>query len=284
MDQVVRSRAGLAYRRHGSGFPVVLVHGIPGSGRAWDAVRANVGDDLEVIVPDLLGFGASAGPSAMDIDRVGPDAQAGALEAFLDDLDLSGAVLVGHDFGGPVCTLLAARRPDLASGLFVLAANVFPDTPIPFPLSLVTAPIIGPLAGRVLFSAPSLRMMLRQGVGPESGPPDADAYLGPAIQRATIATIFQGALTQLAEMYAPVERSLRDLQVPVVVGWGDRDSFFDVAQGRRTADAAGGRLRLFEGAGHFLPHERPTEVAEEIEKLVAEVRGRSGPGVSPVPA
>lgn len=231
MNQVVRSRAGLAYRRHGSGFPVVLVHGIPGSGRAWDAVRANVGDDLEVIVPDLLGFGASAGPSAMDIDRVGPDAQAGALEAFLDDLDLSGAVLVGHDFGGPVCTLLAARRPELASGLFVLAANVFPDTPIPFPLSLVTVPIIGPLA-----------------------------------------------------MYAPVERSLRDLQVPVVVGWGDRDSFFDVAQGRRTADAAGGRLRLFEGAGHFLPHERPTEVAEEIEKLVAEVRGRSGPGVSPVPA
>lgn len=271
MEQIVRSATGLAYRRHGEGVPVVLVHGIPGAGHAWDRVMAHLPSGLDIIVPDLLGFGESATPSSLSIDSLGPRAQQRALEALLDEVAVPRPVLVGHDYGGPICALLAAHRPDLASGLFVLAANTFPDTPIPFPLSLVTVPVVGPLASRVLFSRSSLRLMLRQGVGPGSEAPDAAVYLGHGTQSAAIATIFGGALTQLKEMYTPVENALRDVQVPVVVGWGEQDPFFSLAQGERTAAAAGGRLRTFETAGHFLPHERPAEVAREIERLVANV-------------
>ena len=57
----------------------------------------------------------------------------------------------------------------------------------------------------------------------------------------------------------------------MLVGWGDRDPFFPVEQGERTAAAANARLRVFEGAGHFLPHERPTEVADEIAALATAV-------------
>ncbi len=109
--------------------------------------------------------------------------------------------------------------------------------------------------------------MLRQGTGPGSAPPDARVYLGDRRQRQTTAVIFSGALARLEELYTPVAAALEHLDVPVLVGWGDRDPFFPVEQGERTATVANGRLCLFEGAGHFLPHERPTEVARAIADI-----------------
>lgn len=259
-----RSRSGMAYRRSGSGPTVVLLHGIPGQGRSWEPVQVALNGALDVVVPDLIGFGDSHRPSRPTIDDVGPAAQAASAAALLDELDVRHATVVGHDFGAPVAVLLAATRPDLVGALALLAGNTFPDTPIPFPLSLATAPVIGGIFSRLLFSAPSLNLMLRQGIGPGSARPDADIYLGDSDQRRTIAAIFSGALTRLDELYSPVEAALGTLQVPVLVGWGDRDAFFPLEQGERTAAAANARLHVFHEAGHFLPHERPAEVASEV--------------------
>jgi pimeloyl-ACP methyl ester carboxylesterase len=263
---------GMAYRRGGSGTTVVLLHGIPGQGRAWDRVRAALDGAFDVVVPDLIGFGASVRPSRPSIEDVGAGAQAAGVAALLDELAVRRATVVGHDFGAPVSVLLAAARPDLVGAVLLLAGNAFPDTPIPFPLSLSTLPIVGDLFSRVLFSAPSLSLMLRHGTGPGSAPPDAGTYLGDRSQRRTIATIFSGALARLEELYSPVAAALEDLEVPVLVGWGDRDPFFPLDQGERTAAAASARLHVFEGAGHFLPHERPTDVACLIAALASAVR------------
>lgn len=270
-EHMARASNGMAYRRAGSGPTVVLLHGIPGQGRAWDHVQAALEGRFDVIVPDLIGFGDSDRPSTPTIDNVGPTAQSSHVATLLDELGVRHATVVGHDFGAPVSVLLASMRPDLVAAVSLLAGNTFPDTPIPFPLSLTTAPIIGGLFSRLLFSAPSLALMLRQGTGPGSAPPDAKLYLGDRGQRRTIATIFSGALTRLAEQYTPVAAALQDLDVPVLVGWGDHDPFFPLSQGERTAAAADARLHVFDGAGHFLPHERPDEVAHEIATLATAV-------------
>lgn len=262
---------GMAYRRVGSGPAVVLLHGIPGQGRAWDRVQAALEPRFDVIVPDLIGFGDSARPSRPTIDNVGPTAQAAHVATLLDEIGVRHATVVGHDFGAPVSVLVAAMRPDLVAAVSILAGNTFPDTPIPFPLSLTTAPIIGGPFSRLLFSAPSLKLMLRQGTGPGSAPPDADLYLGDRGQRRTIATIFSGALTRLAELYTPVASALQDLEIPVLVGWGEHDPFFPLREGERAAAAADARLHVFNGAGHFLPHERPGEVAHEIATLASAI-------------
>lgn len=263
-DGVALTSHGMAYRRGGTGPTVVLLHGIPGQGQVWEPVEAGLDGAFDVVTPDLIGFGASDGPSRPTIDDVGPAAQAAGVAALLDEIGVHSATVVGHDFGAPVGVLLAAARPDLVVALSSLSGNVFPDTPIPFPLSLTNAPVIGGLLSQLLFSATSLTLMLRQGTGPESTPPDATVYIGDRRQRRTIAAIFSGALTRLEELYSPVAAALGDLDVPVLVGWGDRDPFFPVEHAERTAAAADGRLRIFDGAGHFLPHERPIDVAQEI--------------------
>lgn len=266
-EDVVRSPSGLGYRRMGAGQPVVLLHGIPGSGATWAPVVEALRDGFDVIVPDLLGFGGSERPRGLD--DLHAVAQAAAVAALLNELHLTGAVVVGHDFGGPVAVMLTAARADLVAAIGLFATNTFPDTPVPFPLSTVNWPVVGAAARRVLFCGLSLRMLLHQAVGPDGPQLDPAVHLGDSTQQAAIATIFAGSLTGLARLYEPVEAQLRSLDIPALVGWGDRDPLFSVEQGRRTADAAGVDLRLYSGAGHFLPQERPADVAADIVTLAS---------------
>lgn len=271
-DEGRTPESGIAYQRRGAGgVPVLLLHGIPGSATSWDATASHLPDDLDVIVPDLLGFGSSARPATLDALHV--TAQAAAIDLLLAELGIESATVVGHDFGGPVAVALSARRPSAVAGLGLLATNVFTDTPIPFPLSTVNWPIVGRVSRRALFAPMSLRMMLRQGVGPGADRIDPAPNVGNRAQQQAIATIFAGSLTQLGALYGPVETQLRHLDVPVFVGWGDHDPFFPLEQGERVAGATNAELRVYAGAGHFLPHERPVELAADITSL-ASMAGR----------
>lgn len=261
----------MAIQSTGEGFPVVLLHGIPGSGQTWDGVVERLSPVHRVVVPDLLGFGSSGTPTGAR--QLHAEAQAAALGDALDALGIERMVVAGHDFGGPVAVTFTQAHPERVAGLALLATNAFTDTPIPFPLSLVTAPVAGPAAARLLFSRPSLAMMVRRGFGPGSSPADLARYLGDKGELASMRTIFAASLQQLAELYRPIEDALGAISVPTVVGWGDHDPFFPVEHGRRTAQAIpGAELRLYEGAGHFLPEERPEALAADIALLVARVR------------
>jgi pimeloyl-ACP methyl ester carboxylesterase len=84
------------YEDHGSGPPVVLIHGYPLSGRAWDKqVLALLEAGRRVITYDRRGFGKSSQPtSGYDYDTFAAD-----LNALMEKLDLRDATLVGHSMG-----------------------------------------------------------------------------------------------------------------------------------------------------------------------------------------
>lgn len=259
----------LAVRVVGSGPDVLLLHGIPGSGSAWDDVAARLVERHRVVVPDLLGFGESSRPR--ESERLWARAQRDALLQMVDQLGIERAAIVGHDFGGPVALLLLAARPRLVTHLALAATNAFPDTPIPFPLSTVTWPLIGPLAERAALSGTALAATLRLGVGRPRIRLDRGAYVGARDQRRAIRKIFATSLRGLAERYGPIAESLPTIDVPTLVIWGDRDPFFSLEQGRRLADTIpGARFAVYEGAGHFLPEERAEAFAEDLLVLFAE--------------
>jgi non-heme chloroperoxidase len=96
----------LYYTDHGRGRPVVLIHGYPLSGRAWDKqVRVLLEAGYRVITYDRRGFGKSSQPaSGYDYDTFAAD-----LDTLLGDLDLLDATLVGHSMGtGEVTRYLGA--------------------------------------------------------------------------------------------------------------------------------------------------------------------------------
>jgi non-heme chloroperoxidase len=86
----------LYYEDHGSGAPVVLIHGYPLSGRAWDKqVPVLIDDGRRVITYDRRGFGKSSQPTTgYDYDTFAAD-----LNVIMDGLDLRDVTLVGHSMG-----------------------------------------------------------------------------------------------------------------------------------------------------------------------------------------
>jgi pimeloyl-ACP methyl ester carboxylesterase len=267
-QRAVRTPAGtLAVQAAGDGPAVLLVHGIPGSSDVWAEVSEGLVDaGFRVLAPDLLGFGASDRPVALDELWVG--AQATALAHVLETLEAAPAIIVGHDYGAPTSVVLAGRQPGRVSSLLLAAGNLFTDTPIPVPLNTLTWPLIGGLAGSIALSTPMLRIVLRIGVGRPALRLDPDVYLGDPDQQRSIRTIFSGALQGLADRYSEVETELATLQMPTAVLWGGRDPFLGVDQAELAASAIpGATLRIEPGAGHFLPAERPTSFIDLARQL-----------------
>jgi non-heme chloroperoxidase len=94
------------YEDHGAGAPVVLIHGYPLSGRAWDRQLPPLLDaGRRVITYDRRGFGKSSQPAGgYDYDTFAAD-----LKTLSDELDLSDVTLVGHSMGtGEVTRYLGA--------------------------------------------------------------------------------------------------------------------------------------------------------------------------------
>ncbi|MEW2290121.1 alpha/beta hydrolase [Streptomyces sp. NPDC047841] len=86
----------LYYEDHGSGRPVVLIHGYPLNGHSWEKQeRVLLEAGYRVITYDRRGFGRSSQPTVgYDYDTFAAD-----LEALLDHLDLRDVVLVGFSMG-----------------------------------------------------------------------------------------------------------------------------------------------------------------------------------------
>ncbi|TKH06431.1 alpha/beta hydrolase [Peribacillus simplex] len=87
----------LYYEDHGTGKPVVLIHGWPLSGRSWEyQVPALVEAGYRVITYDRRGFGNSSQPwNGYDYDTFATD-----LHLLLEHLDLQNVTLVGFSMGG----------------------------------------------------------------------------------------------------------------------------------------------------------------------------------------
>lgn len=113
----------LYYEDHGSGSPVVLIHGWPLSGRSWEnQVPALVDAGYRVITYDRRGFGWSSQPwGGYDYDTFAAD-----LEALLAHLDLRDATLVGFSMGGGEVARYISRYGTARVAKAVLAGAVPP--------------------------------------------------------------------------------------------------------------------------------------------------------------
>jgi len=235
----------------------VLLHGFPGGAADWRGVAERLAaGGARVLVPDLLGFGASPRPTTFE--GLWAPAQADALAVELDTLGVAGATVVGHDYGGPVAIALTDRRPDLVAALAIADTNAFPDTPIELPLSLVLVPVLGWVAERALFSSLSLKML----AGRFSVAPGTQLHVNDGGEATTIRILFAGVLRDLAALYGPIERAAGDVTVPTLVVWGEGDPLFPVEQGRRTAELLHARFEVLAGVGHLPPAEAPDRLAE----------------------
>jgi 3-oxoadipate enol-lactonase len=116
--------ARLAVEVAGSGPPVVLLHGLGGTGNFYQPQLAALAERFTVVRPDLRGHGRS--PTAGEISIEG---YAADLLAVLDALELEQIRLVGHSMSTLTVQHFAAAHPDRVSALALLGAVHAPAEP-----------------------------------------------------------------------------------------------------------------------------------------------------------
>ena len=130
------------YVDEGSGPVVVCLHGNPTWGFLFRNLIAALRDDFRVIVPDHVGCGLSDQPGDVCFragDRIGH------LEDLLAELGIGRFSLVMHDWGGPLGTGLAVRRPADVERLVYFNTTLAEMSLLPGMIRRAAAPVIGKL-------------------------------------------------------------------------------------------------------------------------------------------
>jgi pimeloyl-ACP methyl ester carboxylesterase len=111
------------YETHGSGRPMILLHGGLGSGEMYGPILPTLSADHLVIAPDFQGHGRTA-----DIDRpLTLELLADDVAALIDHLGLDKPDVVGYSLGGGVAFMTASKYPEKVRKLVTASVYLRPD-------------------------------------------------------------------------------------------------------------------------------------------------------------
>ncbi|MDI3320034.1 alpha/beta fold hydrolase [Pinibacter soli] len=113
----------LAYTVHGSGAPVMLLHGFAEDHEVWANQVAVLEKNYTVIIPDLPGSGGSD-----KLDEISMETMAETVKSILENEKIGQAVVIGHSMGGYIALAFAEKYPQFLKGLGLFHSTAFPDT------------------------------------------------------------------------------------------------------------------------------------------------------------
>ncbi|HWG24216.1 alpha/beta hydrolase [Actinospica sp.] len=254
------------YEDHGTGRPVVLIHGFPLSGRAWERQeRALLAAGHRVITYDRRGFGRSSQPTTgYDYDTFAAD-----LDKLLTDLDLHDVDLAGHSMGGgEIARYLGTygsgriRRAAIVSGVPPYLLKT-PETPNGVPQEGFDEIAAGLTADRFAYFTEwnknffNLDQTLGRLISPEAV---QDAW------NTAVSASPTGTIGCVATWYTDFRADLPKIDIPVLILHGTADRILPIdACGPRTHEQIKNSEYVpIEGAGHGLCWTHADEVNAEL--------------------
>jgi len=111
----------LNVRIQGNGFPILCLHGHPGSGRSLSVFTDHLSQRFRTIAPDLRGYGSSRTQQNFAMTDHLLD-----LEALIDSFKIQRCLVLGWSLGGILAMELALKLPDRVSGLILVATAARP--------------------------------------------------------------------------------------------------------------------------------------------------------------
>lgn len=256
----------LYYEDHGTGQPVVLIHGFPLSGRAWERQeRALLGAGYRVITYDRRGFGKSSQPSVgYDYDTFAAD-----LASLLEALDLHNVALAGHSMGGgEIVRYLGTygsarvRKAAIISGVPPYLLKT-PDTPNGVPQAVFDEIEAALRSDRLAYFTEWNKNFY-----------NLDETLGTRISEEAVRDAWNtaigasptGTIACVAAWHTDFRADLPKIDIPVLVMHGSADRILPIeACGKLTHEGiAGSEYVVIDGASHGLCWTHADEVNEAL--------------------
>jgi pimeloyl-ACP methyl ester carboxylesterase len=251
----------LYYETHGSGAPLVLLHGGLGSGEMFGPILPALGAHHQITLPDLQGHGRTA-----DIDRpIDVRLMADDIAALIEHLGLGRPDVMGYSLGGGVALQLAVHHPELVHRLVVLSANVRRDAI--YPEMLGQQGQVNAAAAEFMKDTPMYELYQRVAPRPQDFGRLLDK-IGASMARNFDFTDDVRALTvptMIAAGDADMAPPSHYVEVFGMLDGGKRDGGW-MGEGR---PAGGHALAIIPGATHYNAHLSPVLTAAVLEFLAA---------------
>jgi epoxide hydrolase 4 len=250
----------------------VLLHGFPEFWRSWiHQIDALASAGFWVIAPDQRGYNLSDRPALLDDYRT--KNLVGDIVGLLDSTGRQKAHLVGHDWGGIAAWQLALQHPERVEKLAVL--NAPHPTAMARHLSRSPRQMLRSLYA-LFFQLPGLPeavlrnndwQLLVEAMVKSSQP---GAFSEEDFEQYRQAWWKKGAMTAMLNWYRAAFRfpdlpANPILNVPALILWGMQDFALHSQLARDSLEYCPlGRLVLLENATHWLQHEQPERINQEL--------------------
>jgi haloalkane dehalogenase len=266
------------YVDEGSGPILLMLHGNPVWSFVYREVIAALRDRFRCIALDFPGFGLSTGAPGY---RYLAQDHAALLVSFLDRLDLSQLILVGHNWGGPFGLYAAQQRPDRFERLILTNTWAWPlngDL-----TSEVFSRGMGNPVGRALIKRFNLLINYfipashkRRKLSEAEMAHYRQATTTPEQRHACAA--LPGELVGAREFFTELADRLGEVdKLSTLIVWANSDPIFtDKYRERLEATFPNHTTTVLHGVGHFLQSDAPAEFSEAIETWWAELAPDSG--------
>jgi pimeloyl-ACP methyl ester carboxylesterase len=274
MARVHTSLGDIAVARAGSGFPVVMLHGLGGTKASFLPTVAALADRYRVLAIDLPGFGDSVKPVGAAYD---PHFFARAVRGFLDTCGMERAHLIGNSMGGRVALEVGFRYPDRVDRIVGLSPSLawLRDRPWA-PLVKALRPELGLLQ---IAPRPVVEEFVRRFVpGGHDGWSAVGvdeflrAYLTPRGRAAFYAALRNIYLDE-PEGEEGFWTRLRALQNESLFVWGRQDRLVPIAFARHVREALPGAEHVELNCGHVPQLEAPRATHAAIARFLGASSG-----------
>lgn len=258
----------LAFRRTGSGEPIVFIHGVTSNSFIWLPVIPFLEGQWDTIAIDLLGCGDSDRPEEADLSI---KAHASRLLQFIDSIDLDRFHLVGHDVGGGISQIFAVRNPERLKSLTLVNTVAYDFWPVQ-PMIAIRTPFLRQLAMATL-NLGMLRLIIGRAIHHKDRlTPELLAEFHNEVSASTSRRGFLRFTRSLDNTHLlEITDDLRKLTVPTLVIRGNQDVYLSTEISRRLIqDIPGSDLANVEAAGHFIQIDQPEFLADLLKRHMSE--------------
>jgi haloalkane dehalogenase len=266
------------YVDEGSGPVLLFLHGNPTWSFLWrDVIRA-LRDDFRCIALDYPGFGLSTPKPGY---RYLPEEHADVVTGFVDALGLTGATLVGQDWGGPIGLAAAQRRPGAFERLVLANTWAWP----------VNGDLYFEAFARIAGGPPSRFLARRLNLLVKAFIPTGHRRRKPTAaeithyrraqdtpERRQASAVLPGRIIASRAFFAEVGAGLADLaHLPTLIVWSNGQIGFRT-QERERLEAAFPEHEtvIFEDTGIYVESDAPEEFVAAIRDWTATQRGDVG--------
>ncbi len=262
------------YSDRGQGPILVFLHGFLVNGRLWRDVVPLLEGEFRCIIPDLP-LGSHVQPMNPDADLT-PPGIARLVADFLTALNLHDVTLVGNDTGGAICQLVINQYPEKISKLVLTNCDAFENfLPLAFRPLQYAAHIPGFIfayAQLMRWSLPRrllIGLLAHRRVEPEV----ESSYTTPLIRFSGVRHDVTKAMRGISNRYTlEAARSFPNFNKPVLIVWGENDSFFSYKFAERLQKSfPNARLERVAKSRAFVPEDQPEVLAQLITSFAVSV-------------